>query len=49
MRRLNAIKAVVAVIDVEQYYGEEDLWMAMEELIEVLEGKLKKADKRRPK
>lgn len=48
VKRLNAIGAVVSDLDVQQFYGEEELWTAMERLIKTLEDKLKKADKRRP-
>ena len=47
MKKINTIETLVSELDAEQFYGEEDLWVAMTRLIKILEDKLKKADKRR--
>jgi ParB family transcriptional regulator, chromosome partitioning protein len=46
-RRLDSIYEVFKDLDVETYYGEEDLWQSSRKLVELLERKLKEADKRR--
>ena len=47
IKKITSIQSVVADLDAEQYYGEEDLWRAMSDLIELFQKKLKEADKRR--
>ena len=47
VRKLISIENLIKDLDSDQFYGEEELWTAMERLIQVLERKLKKADKRR--
>jgi ParB-like chromosome segregation protein Spo0J len=47
VKKINTIETLVSELDAEQFYGEEDLWVAMTRLIKILEDKLKKADKRR--
>jgi hypothetical protein len=46
VKKITAIESLVNELDPEQFYGEEELWVAMSNLIKVLEEKLKKADKR---
>ena len=47
VKKINAIETLVNELDTEQFYGEEELWQAMARLAQILEDKLKKADKRR--
>lgn len=47
IKRINSLEDFVRDIDADQFYGEEDLWVAIRSLIKVLEGQLKAADKRR--
>jgi hypothetical protein len=47
IKRIASIRSLVADLDTEQFYGEEDLWRAMSDLIELFQKKLKEADKRR--
>jgi ParB family transcriptional regulator, chromosome partitioning protein len=46
-KKLVALEGVLADLDVEIYYGEEDLWKSMERLADLIQSKLKKANKRR--
>jgi ParB/RepB/Spo0J family partition protein len=46
-KRLDGLRDLFINLDVQAFYGEEELWQATTSLIEVLEGKLKEADKRR--
>ncbi len=46
-KKLTALETVISEIDTEQFYGEEELWQAMNKLLEILEKKLKQANKRR--
>lgn len=47
VKKINAMETLVNELDTEQFYGEEELWQAMARLAQLLEDKLKKADKRR--
>ena len=46
-KRLDALHDLFGSLDVETFYGEEELWKSTIRLVEVLERKLKEADKRR--
>jgi hypothetical protein len=46
-KKVVALEQMLSDLDVEKFYGEEELWKSMSRLAEVLELKLKKADKRR--
>jgi ParB family chromosome partitioning protein len=46
-KKVVAIQESIDGLDVEEFYGEEDLWTALESLVNSLETTLKKADKRR--
>jgi ParB/RepB/Spo0J family partition protein len=46
VRDVTRIKTAINQIDVESYYGEEELWNALIELMELLRQKLVQADKR---
>jgi ParB family chromosome partitioning protein len=46
-RKIQNFETVVAHLDVEVFYGEEDMWVAMTKLADALYAKLKQADKRR--
>ena len=45
--RVDALENLLVDLDVEKYYGEETLWKSMNRLAEILEKKLRQADKRR--
>jgi ParB family transcriptional regulator, chromosome partitioning protein len=47
VKKLTSIHSLVAELDAEQFYGEEELWHAISELLALLREKLKEADKRR--
>jgi ParB family transcriptional regulator, chromosome partitioning protein len=47
IKRIASIRSLVVDLETEQFYGEEDLWRAMSDLIELFQKKLKEADKRR--
>ena len=47
VKKISVIESLLTELDAEQFYGEEELWVAMARLIQILEDKLKKADKRR--
>ncbi len=47
VKRMNALESEMVNLDVQQYYGEEELWEAIERLLEILEKKLREADKHR--
>lgn len=47
VKKINSIEGLLNELDTEQFYGEEELWVAMARLVQILEDKLKKADKRR--
>jgi ParB/RepB/Spo0J family partition protein len=47
VKKITSVQSLVAELDTEQFYGEEELWQAMSALIQLLQKKLKEADKRR--
>jgi hypothetical protein len=47
VKKIHVIEAQVNELDAEQFYGEEDLWVAMASLAQILDAKLRQADKRR--
>ncbi|HEX3798047.1 MAG TPA: ParB N-terminal domain-containing protein [Verrucomicrobiae bacterium] len=47
VKKLNAIEEIINDLDTEKYYGEEELWNSIKQLIKILEEKLQKANKRR--
>jgi ParB family chromosome partitioning protein len=47
VKKITSIQSLVAGLDTEQFFGEEELWHAMSELLALLQEKLKEADKRR--
>jgi ParB family chromosome partitioning protein len=47
VKKITSVQSLVAELDTEQFYGEEELWQAMSTLIQLLQKKLKEADKRR--
>jgi len=47
MKRVVSVHSLIAELDAQQFYGEEELWQAMSQLLELLQRKLKEADKRR--
>jgi ParB family transcriptional regulator, chromosome partitioning protein len=47
IRQIRSVRALIAELDTEQFYGEEELWRVMSELLELLRTKLNEADKRR--
>jgi ParB family transcriptional regulator, chromosome partitioning protein len=47
VRKVDTLEKILAELDVEAYYGEEDLWNSITRLLEALERKLREADKRR--
>jgi ParB family transcriptional regulator, chromosome partitioning protein len=46
-RKVLTLEHLISELDVEEFYGEEELWKAIDRLLEVLQLKLKKANKRR--
>jgi hypothetical protein len=47
IRKVDSLENLFANLDAEEFYGEETLWRSISRLIEILEKKLKEADKRR--
>jgi hypothetical protein len=47
VKRIGSLHALITELDAQQFYGEEGLWNAMSQLLELLQAKLKEADKRR--
>jgi len=47
VKKVDALEALFTDLDVETFYGEEQLWKSISRLIDVLEKKLREADKRR--
>jgi hypothetical protein len=47
VKKIVSVQSLVAELDAEQFYGEEQLWRAMSDLLTLLQKKLKEADKRR--
>jgi ParB family chromosome partitioning protein len=47
VKKVSSLQALIRDLDTEQFYGEEVLWLALADLLKVLEEKLKTADKRR--
>jgi hypothetical protein len=47
IRKINTLEVLIADLDTEQFYGEEELWKSINRLIKVLEKKLQEANKRR--
>jgi len=47
VKKVNALEALFTELDVETFYGEEQLWKSISRLVEILQKKLKEADKRR--
>ncbi|MGH9496677.1 MAG: hypothetical protein ACRD3B_16890 [Candidatus Sulfotelmatobacter sp.] len=45
-KKLNTLHDLFADLDIEAFYGEEDMWRSVIRLAEMLETKLKEADKR---
>lgn len=46
-KKVKALEAQLSDLDIEQHYGEEDLWNALGTLLKVIETKLRNAQKRR--
>lgn len=46
-KKVSSIEILIRELDAEQFYGEEELWKAIADLVDTLEEKLKEADKRR--
>ena len=46
-KKIASVQSLVAELDTQQFYGEEELWRAMSQLVETLQKKLKEADKLR--
>lgn len=46
-KQMAKVDAAIVELDVEQYYGEEEMWQGMESLAKSLEKKLRQANKRR--
>ncbi|MFZ3373960.1 MAG: ParB/RepB/Spo0J family partition protein [Chthoniobacterales bacterium] len=46
-KKIASVQSLVAELDTQQFYGEEELWQAMSQLVEILQKKLKQADKLR--
>jgi ParB family chromosome partitioning protein len=46
-KKINDVQELIADIDVEEFYGEEDLWAAIGRVADVAQAKLKTANKRR--
>ncbi len=46
-RKVDTLEKLLSELDVESYYGEEELWNSITRLLEALERKLREADKRR--
>ena len=47
IKKVDALESLFTDLDVEKFYGEEKLWRSISRLIEILDKKLKEADKRR--
>src|SRR6516164_9456775 len=47
VKKIGSLHSLIAELDAQQFYGEEGLWKAMSQLLELLQAKLKEADKRR--
>lgn len=46
-RKITILETVIKNLDVEQFYGEEELWQSMQRLLLLLQSRLKLANKRR--
>lgn len=46
-KKLTNIEAAIAGLDVEKFYGEEDLWESLDRILVLIQAKLKEANKRR--
>jgi ParB family transcriptional regulator, chromosome partitioning protein len=46
-KRVSDLDAQVRALDVEDFYGEEELWISLSRLLEAIDAKLRKADKKR--
>lgn len=46
-KKLNVLEELIGELDVEKFYGEETLWDSMIRLLDLLQSKLKEANKRR--
>lgn len=47
VRKVDALEQLFANLDVETFYGEEELWASVSRLVDLLTNKLREADKRR--
>src|SRR5258706_3922667 len=47
VKKISAVEDLLAELDIEKFYGEEDLWQSMMRLVKLMNAKLKAADKRR--
>jgi ParB family chromosome partitioning protein len=47
VKKVDALESLFSKLDVEMYYGEEKLWKSISRLVEVLEKRLREANKRR--
>lgn len=47
VKRVEDLTALIRKMDEEKFYGEEDLWKSLAELLKLVDEKLRKADKRR--
>jgi ParB/RepB/Spo0J family partition protein len=45
VRKITSLQSLIADLDPEQFYGEEELWRAMDNLMDLLQDKLIEADK----
>ena len=46
-KKIEALEIIIADLDVEKLYGEEEMWTAMERLLDLLQRRLREANKRR--
>jgi ParB family chromosome partitioning protein len=47
VKKVSDLTDLIRKMDEDRFYGEEDLWLALDELSKLVEDKLRKADKRR--
>ena len=47
IRKVDALESLFSNLDVEKFYGEEELWKSISRLVEILGKKLREADKHR--
>ena len=46
LKKVAALRDIIDQLDTEQFYGEEELWETLSELVDTIKTKLKEADKR---